>query len=420
MRAALVGTIVATCAASMAGPASADVKAGVDAWQQGDYAKSITEWRPMAAAGDADAQFNLGQAYKLGRGVPMDMPIAIEWFRKAAAQGHQRASDNMGLLMFQQGKREEAMPFIRKSAQQGEPRAQYILGTAMFNGDLVPKDWVMAYAYMTRAASAGLEQATTSLTAMDKYISTEQRQKGLALAADMDRAPKATELASAPGPVRPVSGPSSATIVRPAPVQAPPRQVASAPPPREVSSMPPPRRVASVPPPRQAPPIVQSPTRPADPYGGDPYRSSPPGPDNRRGASYEDTPARVAPPLRSSEIPSPPRSSVKPPPSVAQVPPAARPIRPAADAPPPTIVAKPPASGSWRVQLGAFREPPRAKALWQEATSRVSGLSAYKLFLVSGGDVTRVQAGPLGSEADATRLCGKLRAAGYSCLPRAN
>ena len=48
-------------------PALADVKAGVDAWQQGDYAKAIAQWRPLAEAGDPDAQFNLGQAYKLGR-----------------------------------------------------------------------------------------------------------------------------------------------------------------------------------------------------------------------------------------------------------------------------------------------------------------------------------------------------------------
>ena len=56
-----------------AAPALADVKSGVDAWQAGDYQTAVAEWRPLAVAGDADAQFNLGQAYKLGRGVPADM-----------------------------------------------------------------------------------------------------------------------------------------------------------------------------------------------------------------------------------------------------------------------------------------------------------------------------------------------------------
>ena len=44
------------CLIGLAAPAMADVKAGVDAWQQGDYAKAIAEWRPLALAGDPDAQ----------------------------------------------------------------------------------------------------------------------------------------------------------------------------------------------------------------------------------------------------------------------------------------------------------------------------------------------------------------------------
>ena len=135
--------------AMFSGPAQADVKTGVDAWTQGDYVKAVNDWRPLANAGDADAQFNLGQAYKLGRGVPMDVPIALEWFRKASEQGHLRAEDNYGLLLFQQNRREEALPYIRKSAERGEARSQYILGTALFNGEFVTKDWVQAYALMT-------------------------------------------------------------------------------------------------------------------------------------------------------------------------------------------------------------------------------------------------------------------------------
>ena len=40
---------------AMAGPAIADVKAGVDAWSRGDYDKAVAEWRKPAIAGDADA-----------------------------------------------------------------------------------------------------------------------------------------------------------------------------------------------------------------------------------------------------------------------------------------------------------------------------------------------------------------------------
>ncbi len=85
----------------MTAPAArADVKRGVDAWNQGDYPTAVNEWRTLAIGGNSDAQFNLGQAYKLGRGVPVDLPVALEWFRKAAEQGHEKAADNYGLLLF--------------------------------------------------------------------------------------------------------------------------------------------------------------------------------------------------------------------------------------------------------------------------------------------------------------------------------
>ena len=69
----------------------ASVKEGVESWTRGDYPSAIKVWRPLAIAGDADAQFNLGQAYKLGRGVPADLLQAEDWYRKAALQGHLQA-----------------------------------------------------------------------------------------------------------------------------------------------------------------------------------------------------------------------------------------------------------------------------------------------------------------------------------------
>lgn len=220
--------------AMFSGPAQADVKAGVDAWTQGDYVKAVNHWRPLANAGDADAQFNLGQAYKLGRGVPMDVPIALEWFRKASEQGHLRAEDNYGLLLFQQNRREEALPYIRKSAERGEARSQYILGTALFNGEFVTKDWVQAYALMTRASASGLSQATASLEQMNNYIPADQRKKGLALASELEKRnamtlAAATKALDPPMPVlRPAPKPIKSAAIPPS-EPAKPAQVAAAP-----------------------------------------------------------------------------------------------------------------------------------------------------------------------------------------------
>ena len=163
-------------------PALADTKAGVDAWNRGDYVTAVAEWRKGAIAGDPDAQFNLAQAYKLGRGVPVDLPMAESWYRKAALQGHPQAEDNYGLALFREGKREEAVPWLEKAVGRGEPRAQLVLGTMLFNGDAVQRDWVRAYALLQRSSAAGLPQASQTLAEMDKYIPDAQRQQGIALA----------------------------------------------------------------------------------------------------------------------------------------------------------------------------------------------------------------------------------------------
>ncbi len=145
---------------AIASPAYSTVKDGVDAWVAQDYAKAVAEWRGPAAAGEPDAQFNLGQAYKLGRGVPVDAAVALDWYRKAANSGHEQAQATLGLQLFQSGQREEALVWLRKAADQGEPRAQYVVGTAYFNGDSLPKDWARAYALMTRANAAGIGAAS--------------------------------------------------------------------------------------------------------------------------------------------------------------------------------------------------------------------------------------------------------------------
>lgn len=175
-----------------AGPALADVKAGVDAWTRGDYTAAVREWQEPAARGDPDAQFNLAQAYKLGRGVEQDLARAEELFGKAARQGHLQASDNYGLLLFQRGQRAEALPYIRAAADRGDPRAQYLLGVAHFNGDGVPRDWVRAYALTSLARQAGLPQASSALAQMDQYIPLEQRQQAATLAAALASQAEAT------------------------------------------------------------------------------------------------------------------------------------------------------------------------------------------------------------------------------------
>jgi cell division protein FtsN len=217
MRKLILGA-VAVGLMSAAVPAGADVK-GVDAWARGDFPKAVAEWRPLAVAGDADAQFNLAQAYKLGRGVPLDPALAESWFRKAAVQGHLQAEDNYGLALFQSNKKTEALPWLEKSVARGEPRTQLVLGTMLFNGDGVPRDYPRAYALMTRASASGLQSASQTLAQMDQYISPADREKGTALA-------RQYAAQTAMQPARPSAPTRRPTVVEPRPAPRP--QVAQA------------------------------------------------------------------------------------------------------------------------------------------------------------------------------------------------
>ena len=370
LSAVLAGSIIATT------PALADVKAGVDAWSRGDYATAVRNWQAPAGQGDADAMFNLGQAYKLGRGVPQDLKKAEDLFGQAAALGHIQASDNYGLLLFQRGERAKALPYITAAADRGDPRAQYLLGIAHFNGDGVAKDWVRAYALATLARQSGLPQAAPAIAQMDQYIPLEQRQQGAALAselAEQAQATRARQLAAADlGSEAPAGAtPPPATAIRP---------------------------------PRPAPAVATSTARPPIPAPQDAVAAA------ARVAGKDDPQSAGADFARRSPITPAPRTAAAAP----------RPVANGSPAPAPAAVSSPAAaSGGWRVQLGAFGVAGNADALWARVKGRAELAGKAKL-LVPSGRVTKLQAGGFASQAEAQAACGRLEAAGFACLATRN
>ena len=88
----------------VASPAfAADVGKGVAAYDRGDYAAALKEFRPLAKKGDAKAQFMLGFMYNKGEGVTQDFKTALKWYTLAAEQGNADAQTMLG-LMYNQGK----------------------------------------------------------------------------------------------------------------------------------------------------------------------------------------------------------------------------------------------------------------------------------------------------------------------------
>ena len=174
--------VAAALVAFVAEPLSAQsVKAGIEAWQHADYATAVAIWRPLAESGDADAAFNLGQAYRLGRGVTLNLGAAQNWFLRAAQTGHVDAQTTLGLLLFQNGDQAQGLKWLKAAAAQGEPRALLVYGTALYNGDGVTQDRVLGYAYVSRAADAGLAPAKDTLSQLDALMPAADRAKAMAL-----------------------------------------------------------------------------------------------------------------------------------------------------------------------------------------------------------------------------------------------
>ena len=75
-----------------------DFQKGFAAYNAGDFATALKEWKPLAEAGDASSQYNLGYMYTMGEGVLKDYKEAVKWYRLAAEQGFPKAQSFVGLM----------------------------------------------------------------------------------------------------------------------------------------------------------------------------------------------------------------------------------------------------------------------------------------------------------------------------------
>ena len=71
---------------------------GFGAYDRGDYATALKEWRPLAEQGLSQAQYNLGLMYAEGEGVAQDYQEAVRWYRLAAEQGHASGQFSLGAM----------------------------------------------------------------------------------------------------------------------------------------------------------------------------------------------------------------------------------------------------------------------------------------------------------------------------------
>lgn len=137
------------------------------------------KWINSAAdRGEPRAQYLVGLAYYSGTGVEQDYAHAAKFLTAAAAQGHAEAQLLLGKA-FANGRgvaknRAWAARWYGKAAAQGLAEAQFTYGVVHASGLGLPKNPERGYAWLLLAARAGHEQAKEVTTALEGKLSAEQ------------------------------------------------------------------------------------------------------------------------------------------------------------------------------------------------------------------------------------------------------
>lgn len=55
--------------------------------------QNIESLQTLAEQGDVEAMYQIGNCYQNGEGVEQDIEKAVEWWQRAAKEGHKKASE---------------------------------------------------------------------------------------------------------------------------------------------------------------------------------------------------------------------------------------------------------------------------------------------------------------------------------------
>lgn len=162
-----------------------------DAFLGGRYEEAIAIWLPLATAGDAPAQFNMGVMYANGLGVDRDMGVAMDWWEAAARQLHVRAAHNLALAMLAGEPREgrdeaetdytAVLRYLKIGADAGYPNSEYTLGKLYAEGVGVEKDERRAAELFLSASIKGFAKAQYNLGKIYRDGTGMKADEGLSL-----------------------------------------------------------------------------------------------------------------------------------------------------------------------------------------------------------------------------------------------
>ena len=155
-----------------------DFETGMDALQRHDFEEALREWRPLAARGHANAQYQIGTLHEYGRGVPQSDAEAVKKYTSAANQGHAAAQYRLGIL-YDNGwgvaqNDFEAVQWYKMAAESGHDYAQFDLALMYAHGTGAQQDYVQAYMWMSMAIAQGNNHMVKHRVAIAKDMTPDQ------------------------------------------------------------------------------------------------------------------------------------------------------------------------------------------------------------------------------------------------------
>ena len=129
--------------------ANADYDAGIAAYEAGDFATALKEFKRLAESNIVLAQTNLGYMYALGEGVEVDLTQSAFWFERAA--------------------------------ENGSTAAQFTMGALTYHGEGVEVDPVKSYAWFSLASAGGQAGADDYITLLTTLLTSDQLKRARVL-----------------------------------------------------------------------------------------------------------------------------------------------------------------------------------------------------------------------------------------------
>ena len=139
-----------------------------------------------AEKGDAEAQYNLGEMCFDSEVAPQG-ECGLDWILEAAEGGYAEAQLSMAEMDEASGEYVSSLEWTRKAAEGGHAGAQYNLAHKYYDGEVVLKNFIEAYAWFLVAQANGHEESSKMISDLEKRLTAEAIEKGQARAAELQR-----------------------------------------------------------------------------------------------------------------------------------------------------------------------------------------------------------------------------------------